>query len=131
MPRRHAGRAPKAIPPALERSRTRPHRAGAGGAAPERTELATPEALLALQRQAGNNAVTGLGVVQRQPAPPGAKPVLRRGSHGEAVHEAQRKLSRLQASALPLVEDGTFGALTEAAVRTFQTTSGAVPTGVL
>jgi peptidoglycan hydrolase-like protein with peptidoglycan-binding domain len=131
MARRHAGDAPKVVQTRLQRSPTRAHRSRAGGAAAERPELATPEALLTLQRQIGNHAVTGLRVLQRQPAPPGAKPVLRRGSHGEAVREAQRKLSRVQASALPLVEDGKFGPLTEAAVRTFQTTSGAVPTGVL
>ncbi len=84
--------------------------------------------LLTLQRQAGNAAVARLLAVQRQPL----HPELRRGSHGEAVNEAQRKLSRVQASADPLTEDGTFGPLTVAAVRTFQTTAGIAPAnGVL
>src|SRR5262245_19002232 len=87
----------------------------------------------ALQRQAGNQAVSQLLsgreqlTVQRQvpPAPPAlAHPVLRQGSHGEQVSQAQRKLSRVRASALPLTEDGSFGALTAAAVRAFQATSG-------
>lgn len=66
--------------------------------------------------------------IQRQPL----HPELRRGSHGEAVKEAQRKLSRVQASADPLTEDGTFGPLTVSAVRTFQTTAGIAPAnGVL
>ena len=79
--------------------------------------------LLTLQRQAGNAAVARLLAIQRQPL----HPELRRGSHGEAVKEAQRKLSRVQASADPLTEDGTFGPLTVAAVRTFQTTAGVAP----
>jgi len=131
MARRHAGDAPKVVQTGLPPNPARVHQRRVGGAARERPGLAAPEAFLTLQRQVGNRAVRELGVLQRLPAPPGAKPVLRRGSHGEAVREAQRKLSRVQASALPLVEDGQFGPLTEAAVRTFQTTSGAVPTGVL
>jgi peptidoglycan hydrolase-like protein with peptidoglycan-binding domain len=101
----------------------------------------TSDDVRALQRQAGNQAVSQLLsgreqlTVQRQvpPAPPAlAHPVLRQGSHGEQVKEAQRKLSRVRASALPLNEDGSFGALTTAAVRAFQTTSGIAPaTGVL
>lgn len=87
-----------------------------------------PEAVLAMQRQAGNLAVRDMPTVQRAPGPA----ALRRGSHGERVKQAQRKLSRVQASANPMVEDGHFGALTEAAVRTFQTTSGIAPAnGVL
>jgi peptidoglycan hydrolase-like protein with peptidoglycan-binding domain len=94
--------------------------------------------LLDVQRRAGNRAVSawvtrsgGRPAVQRQPAPP-VHPVLQSGSHGEAVKEAQRKLSRVQASALPLVEDGAFGPLTVAAVRSFQTTAGIAPAnGVL
>jgi peptidoglycan hydrolase-like protein with peptidoglycan-binding domain len=100
--------------------------------------------LLDAQRRAGNRAVSALVArsggrrgVQRQPAgggvvAPPAHPELRSGSHGEAVREAQRKLSRVQASALPLVEDGAYGPLTVAAVRTFQTTAGIAPAnGVL
>lgn len=57
---------------------------------------------------------------------------LRWGSHGEEVKQAQRKLSRVQASAAPLIEDGTFGPLTASAVRSFQTTAGVAPAnGVL
>ena len=63
-------------------------------------------------------------------APPA--PGVRVGAHGEEVRDAQVKLSRLQASALPLTEDGNFGPRTEAAVRTFQTSAGIAPaTGVL
>jgi peptidoglycan hydrolase-like protein with peptidoglycan-binding domain len=84
-----------------------------------------PAGLVALQRQAGNRAVTGLIQVQRATE-------LRQGSHGEEVKKAQRELSRVQASALPLTEDGAYGPLTTSAVRRFQTTSGAAPpTGVL
>jgi peptidoglycan hydrolase-like protein with peptidoglycan-binding domain len=61
-------------------------------------------------------------------APPAPAAV---GAHGEAVRDAQVKLSRLQASAQPLTEDGKYGPLTEAAVRTFQTSQGIPPTGVL
>src|SRR5688500_10772013 len=63
-------------------------------------------------------------------APPA--PGVAVGAHGEEVRDAQLKLSRVQASALPLTEDGRYGPLTEAAVRTFQTTVGiAPPTGIL
>ncbi|RXZ49847.1 peptidoglycan-binding domain-containing protein [Agromyces binzhouensis] len=96
----------------------------------------SPAGAIGLQRLVGNGARQGALVgrllqVQRQPIAPPAKPTLRTGSRGQFVKEAQRKLSRLQASVGPLVEDGQFGALTEGSVRTFQGTRGIPPTGVL
>ncbi len=102
-----------------------------------RDEVGKPEhPLLGIQHGAGNRAVAGLVALQRQGPAAGAVAaphvVLQVGSHGEEVKQAQRKLSRVQASALPLVEDGEYGAITQAAVRTFQTTSGVAPAnGVL
>lgn len=122
----------------------------------ESTEHASPgHPVLDMQHGVGNRAVTGLiagqaapvqraaghlrgglAAVQRQVPGAGAvaapHQVLQVGSHGEEVKQAQRKLSRVRASALPLVEDGQYGGLTQAAVRTFQTTSGIAPAnGVL
>jgi peptidoglycan hydrolase-like protein with peptidoglycan-binding domain len=102
-----------------------------------RDEVAKPEhPLLGIQHGAGNRAVAGLIAMQRQVPAAGAVAaphrILQVGSHGEEVKQAQRKLSRVRASAVPLVEDGEYGALTQAAVRSFQTTSGVVPAnGVL
>lgn len=78
-----------------------------------------------MQRQAAG----GAGAVGAVAAP---HTELNSGSHGEEVKQAQLKLSRVQASALPLTEDGTYGTLTAAAVRAFQTTAGVAPAnGVL
>ena len=102
-----------------------------------REEQGKPEhPLLWIQHGAGNRAVAGLVALQRQGPAAGAVAAphqeQRRGSHGEEVKQAQRKLSRVQASALPLTEDGTYGQLTEAAVRAFQTANGIAPAnGVL
>jgi peptidoglycan hydrolase-like protein with peptidoglycan-binding domain len=102
-----------------------------------REEQGKPEhPLLWIQHGAGNRAVAGLVALQRQGPAAGAVAAphqeLRRGSHGEEVKQAQRKLSRVQASALPLTEDGTYGPLSEAAVRAFQTANGIAPAnGVL
>lgn len=98
-------------------------------------EAGRPEhPLLGMQRGAGNRAVAGL-VAQRQVPAVGAvatpHQVLQLGAHGEEVKQAQRKLSRVRASAVPLVEDGAYGPVTQAAVRTFQTTAGVAPSGVL
>lgn len=117
--------------------------------------LSPSHPVLGMQHGVGNRAVTGLiagqaapvqraaghlrgglAAVQRQVPGAGAvaapHQVLQVGSHGEEVKQAQRKLSRVQASALPLVEDGQYGGLTQAAVRNFQTTSGIAPAnGVL
>ena len=76
-----------------------------------RDEPGKPEhPLLGIQHGAGNRAVAGLVALQRQGPAAGAVAAphqeLRRGSHGEEVKQAQRKLSRVQASALPLTEDG-------------------------
>lgn len=92
-----------------------------------------PAAMTELTQLAGNAQVARL--VAAPPAPGGGAPpgtAIVAGAHGEAVRDAQIKLSRVQASALPLTEDGLFGPLTEAAVRSFQTTAGRTPpTGVL
>ena len=63
-------------------------------------------------------------------APPGARPMLRRGARGPAVQEAQHKLNQVHASrqasgqgsldGAPLAEDGVFGAQTGRAVVSFQ-----------
>ena len=109
------------------------------------SQLSQHSRVLQLQRQAGNRAVAGLLAphsvpapavppVQRQPVVGGVvtHTELRAGSHGEEVKQAQRKLSRVQASAAPLTEDGSFGPLTVAAVRTFQSSNGIAPAnGVL
>ncbi|MGX6601361.1 peptidoglycan-binding domain-containing protein [Micromonosporaceae bacterium Da 78-11] len=90
----------------------------------------TTGGLAGLSRVAGNAEVSRFA--EQPPAPGGAvmaPPAPAAG--GEAVREAQVKLSRLQSSAQPLTEDGRYGPLTEAAVRTFQTGQGLPPTGVL
>ncbi|MCU7729175.1 peptidoglycan-binding protein [Actinoplanes sp. KI2] len=114
---------------------------GAGNAAIARMLSGTPAApaLAELSPFAGNAQIARLAEqgdgAGAPPAPPVGAPAaagVRFGAHGEAVRDAQVKLSRVQASALPLTEDGRFGPLTEAAVRTFQTTAGITPvTGVL
>jgi peptidoglycan hydrolase-like protein with peptidoglycan-binding domain len=116
----------------------------AGNAAMARMLQRSPaetSAMTDLTRLAGNAQVARLVAPGEAggglpPAPGGVAappaPGVAVGAHGEEVRDAQVKLSRLQASAQPLTEDGRFGPLTEAAVRTFQTTAGIVPpTGVL
>ena len=56
-------------------------------------------------------------------APRGPMPVIRRGSRGDAVVEAQR--------ALGLTPDGIFGPLTEAAVVAFQRKHQLLPDGIV
>jgi hypothetical protein len=63
-------------------------------------------------------------------APPGARTMLRRGSRGPGVQEAQQKLNQVHArrlatgsgglEACPLVDDGVFGDLTHRATVSFQ-----------
>jgi hypothetical protein len=106
-------------------------------------------ALLGLQREAGNAAVTAMieghapGVrsvpiraTQRQaeesgtdPAP-SSEPTIRRGSTGAAVVDAQLKLDR-EGAAPPLMPDGVFGPRTAAAVVTFQQGRKLVSDGVI
>jgi len=62
------------------------------------------------------------------PVPPAQ--VIRRGDKGAAVTEAQRLLNRHGASP-KLSEDGSFGPLTEAAVRAFQTRKKITVDGVV
>ncbi|WP_030442134.1 peptidoglycan-binding domain-containing protein [Actinoplanes subtropicus] len=114
---------------------------GAGNAAIARLLQGSPSpaAIAELSQLGGNAQLARLagpgGGSGAPPAPPvggGGVADVRVGAHGEAVRDAQVKLSRVQASADPLTEDGRFGPLTEAAVRTFQTSVGIVPaTGVL
>lgn len=54
------------------------------------------------------------------------RPTLRRGSMGDRVKEAQKKLGFVGDAA-----DGNFGPLTEAAVRRFQRDHGLVPDGII
>jgi peptidoglycan hydrolase-like protein with peptidoglycan-binding domain len=115
----------------------------AGNAAIARMMQGSPSAPAAigeLSSFAGNAQLARLADRSDGSAAPPAPPVggaggiadVRVGAHGEAVRDAQVKLSRVQASADPLTEDGRFGPLTEAAVRTFQTGVGIAPaTGVL
>ncbi|MEV7625355.1 peptidoglycan-binding domain-containing protein [Actinoplanes sp. NPDC089786] len=97
-----------------------------------------PAALPDLAMFGGNAQIARLVEGDSEPPAPGgggAAPApagLGGGAHGEEVRDAQLKLSRVQASAQPLTEDGRYGPLTEAAVRTFQTSQGIAPvTGVL
>ncbi|WP_433379125.1 peptidoglycan-binding domain-containing protein [Actinoplanes sp. CA-142083] len=104
-----------------------------GNAALARLLQSVPGGPAALAELSGNAQVARL-VAPPAPGGGGGAPAgpLTAGAHGEGVRDAQIKLSRVQASALPLTEDGRFGPLTEAAVRTFQTSVGiAPPTGVL
>lgn len=91
-----------------------------------------PAGVLRLQAQVGNRAIAGLGSLQRQAVPVTAPvvpvhTVVRSGSHGEEVRQAQRKLSRVQASVDPLTEDGMYGNLTQAAVQNFKAGHGIAP----
>lgn len=88
--------------------------------------------LAALQRRAGNRAVTGALIpVQRRPAgAPGARPMLFQGSSGEAVGVMQQKLNSAGA-APPLVIDASFGPVTLAAVQQFQRGGGLRVDGVV
>jgi peptidoglycan hydrolase-like protein with peptidoglycan-binding domain len=58
------------------------------------------------------------------------RPILRRGSKGNRVREAQARLNARGATP-PLVVDGDFGPKTEAAVRKFQLSRGLAVDGVI
>jgi hypothetical protein len=62
------------------------------------------------------------------PAPTGARPMLRRGSTGEDVREAQGLLIRHGATITP---DGQFGPATQRAVIDFQRSAGLTPDGIV
>jgi hypothetical protein len=62
------------------------------------------------------NAVAGAPVINKQAA------ILKKGSKGPFVTELQQSLNTLGYG--PLVDDGDFGAKTEAAVKAFQTKAG-------
>lgn len=83
---------------------------------PERRAL-TSKAKAAVARLEGF-VLTGVA------APTGNRPVLRRGSTGDAVGELQRRLQRL---GFMVAVDNDFGAGTEVAVAAFQTQSGLTP----
>jgi hypothetical protein len=118
---------PERVSPALNVRAAEPEVAApvlaAGNAAPGRMLVRRTPAAGAmgdLARVGGNSEMARLaGPVMREPvgAPP-APGDLRAGAQGEAVADAQLKLSRVQASAQPPAEDGRYGPLTEAAVRT-------------
>lgn len=123
--------------------------AGERGRAPQRSApdvrslcLAGPAAVAALQRTAGNRAVGALlrarrpgatgGCIQRAVATEELAPgpgLLSVGSTGEAVAEVQRALNSLGLG--PLTEDGIFGPLTQAAVRSFQGSNALEPDGIV
>ncbi|MDJ0771511.1 MAG: peptidoglycan-binding protein [Ilumatobacter sp.] len=106
---------------------------------------------LAFQRTIGNRALAALvprlGVQRLDDGPTaeaepeagapedvGAdRPMIRFGSRGPAVIEAQVRLNAAGAAPAlaPLVPDGIFGPLTLGATRTFQTANGLVPDGII
>ena len=63
-------------------------------------------------------------------ADPSTKPMIRYGSRGESVTEAQLLLNG-HGAAPPLVPDGIFGPLTRAATIAFQQSHGLVPDGII
>jgi hypothetical protein len=65
-----------------------------------------------------------------QPNGQPGRPTLRRGAQGEHVKQLQEKLNRL-IGGLDLPVNGSFGPLTEAAVRAFQREHGMVPDGII
>lgn len=71
------------------------------------------------------------------PAPAPTTPVvppmpdLHRGDRTEDVRQAQVLLNHRASTIAPLVEDGAFGAKTEAAVKAFQQVRGIAPTGIV
>ncbi|WIX91210.1 L,D-transpeptidase family protein [Amycolatopsis sp. DG1A-15b] len=104
-----------------------------------RSAPATPAALLTMQQSAGNATVAALlhpaaTSVQRrdgagvEESPP--QPLLRQGSVGPSVAEAQAKLNRA-GTRLPLAEDGIFGPKTRAAVVAFQAGRGISADGIV
>jgi peptidoglycan hydrolase-like protein with peptidoglycan-binding domain len=78
-----------------------------------------------LQRTAGNRAVTR--ALARAVA---TVPLLRRGSHGEGVRSVQERLNLLGATPA-LAVDGSFGPLTDQAVRFFQASHRLVVDGIV
>jgi hypothetical protein len=110
---------------------------------------ATSGNLLQLQQLVGNNTVTAMlyrsagltrtnqpshSSVQRQEQGESsqqvAHPVLKQGSSGPSVTDAQAKLNRVGADP-PLAEDGIFGPKTRAAVVSFQSERGLLVDGVI
>jgi peptidoglycan hydrolase-like protein with peptidoglycan-binding domain len=128
-------RSPQDAPPVRTPSADPALLASAGNAAMGRMLQGAPSgaALGELGQFAGNAQVARLA---GRPQAPGAAPApapggTGSGAHGEGVADLQIKLSRLQASAGPLTEDGKYGPQTEAAVRNFQTSAGITPvTGI-
>lgn len=105
----------------------------------------TPAALLGLQRHAGNAAVAAMlqastqlgptGPLQRQDESsdggvPVEHPMLRTGSTGADVVEAQGKLNQAGATP-PLVVDGIFGSKTRAATVALQQSRGLSADGII
>lgn len=72
----------------------------------------------------------GEAAAPEEEASAGDRPMLRFGSRGSAVVEAQVRLNGA-AAAPPLVPDGIFGPLTLGATRGFQTTNGLDPDGII
>ena len=126
-------RHPERPPPTVRRSEH--ETVGARG---EGTRSA-PAALLTMQRSAGNAAVAALlrppttSVQRRDEAgveESPSQPLLRQGSVGPSVTEAQAKLNRAGAQP-PLAEDGIFGPKTRAAVVAFQGSRGLSADGIV
>jgi hypothetical protein len=80
-------------------------------------------------RAVANSIVDGAaGGGSTSPPAAGGRPILRNGSRGAAVSEAQQLLNRHGAG---LNTDGIFGNLTDAAVRRFQTQHRLVADGIV
>ena len=76
-------------------------------------------------------SISGGSIGPSPPPPAGARPVIRQGSRGDAVREAQTLLNRRPSNRSRLVEDGVFGPLTDARTREFQHHERIVVDGVI
>jgi peptidoglycan hydrolase-like protein with peptidoglycan-binding domain len=92
---------------------------------PARCTPAVEDPLLSLQRMAGNAAVSHLVA---ETAVPETQPMLRVGSVGDAVRQAQDLHVGHGAT---ISVDGQFGQLTQRAVVEFQRSAGLSPDGVV
>jgi len=93
--------------------------------------ISDPDNNLLFAGQTGAEGMVELRAINvRDIWPPYPGVVLRRGMTGPSIRQVQERLNELGASPL-LSTDGTFGALTEAAVAAFQRANGLVPDGVV
>ncbi|MDP9293919.1 MAG: peptidoglycan-binding protein [Actinomycetota bacterium] len=85
----------------------------------------TPQALLGLQRYAGNRAA--LAMLAREPSVAAAKAKLGWGSTGPEVMRLQVRLNQLDEVKTELRVDGKYGPITTGAVREFQAAHAPLP----